>query len=148
MDAVIRALAIYAFLLVLFRITGRRSLAQITTFDFVLLLIVSEATQQGLLGNDFSLTNAFLVILTLVGTDLSLSLLSGRWPVLNRWVNSLPLVLIQDGEPLDDRMNKARVDEEDILEKARQQGLERMDQIKYAVLERNGGISIIPKQGA
>ena len=135
MDAVIRALAIYAFLLVLFRITGRRSLAQITTFDFVLLLIVSEATQQGLLGKDFSLTNAFLVILTLVGTDLALSLLSGRWPALNRWVNSLPLVLIQDGQPLDDRMNKARVDEEDILEKARQQGLEGMDQIKYAVLE-------------
>jgi uncharacterized membrane protein YcaP (DUF421 family) len=145
-DTVVRALAIYVFLLVLFRITGRRSLAQITTFDFVLLLIVSEATQQGLLGNDFSLTNAFLVILTLVGTDLALSLLSGRWPALDRWVNSLPLVLIQDGQPLDERMNKARVDERDILEKARQQGLERMDQIKYAVLERDGGISIIPKQ--
>jgi uncharacterized membrane protein YcaP (DUF421 family) len=148
MNAVIRALVIYIFLLVLFRITGRRSLAQITTFDFVLLLIVSEATQQGLLGNDFSLTNAFLVILTLIGTDLGLSLLSARWSALNRWVNSLPLVLIQDGQPLDDRMNKARVDEQDILEKARQQGLERMDQIKYAVLERDGGISIIPRQGA
>jgi uncharacterized membrane protein YcaP (DUF421 family) len=148
MDAVIRALAVYVFLVVLFRITGRRSLAQITTFDFVLLLIVSEATQQGLLGNDFSLTNAFLVILTLIGTDLALSLFSGRWPALNRWVNSLPLVLVQDGQSLDERMNKARVDQQDILEKARQQGLERMEQIKYAVLERDGGISIIPKQEA
>jgi uncharacterized membrane protein YcaP (DUF421 family) len=75
MVAVLRAAAIYCFLLLLMRLTGKRSLGQMTTFDFVLLLVVAEATQQGLLGNDFSLTNAFLVILALVGIDTGMSLI-------------------------------------------------------------------------
>lgn len=148
MDAVLRATAIYAFLLVLIRISGRRTLAQMTPFDLVLLLIVAEATQQGLLGNDFSVTNAILVITTLIGLDILMTALTHRSRWLDRWVNVLPLVLIQDGEVLDDRLERARVDREDILEQARAtQGIERMEQIKYAVLERGGGISIIPKQG-
>jgi uncharacterized membrane protein YcaP (DUF421 family) len=58
----------------------------------------------------------------------------------------VPLVVVENGQPLRDRMNKARIDEDDVLTAARQlQGLERMEQIKYAVLERNGGISIIPR---
>src|SRR4051794_19216379 len=106
MDAIIRAVVIYAFLVVLFRVTGRRTLAQVTTFDLVLLLIVSEATQQGLLGNDFSITNALLVILTLIGLDLLMGGLSRRWRPLNRWLNGLPLVLVQDGQLIDDRARK------------------------------------------
>ena len=66
MESVLRAAALYAFLLVLFRITGRRALSEITTFDFVLLLVIGEATQQALLGDDFSVINAFVVIATLV----------------------------------------------------------------------------------
>ncbi len=146
MDAVLRATAIYLFLLVLMRIAGRRTLAQMTPFDLVLLLIVAEATQQGLLGNDFSVTNAFLVITPLIGLDVLVTSLTHRSQWLDRWVNSLPIVLIQDGEVLDDRLDKARVDKEAILEQARAtQGIERMEQIKYAVLERGGGISIIPR---
>jgi uncharacterized membrane protein YcaP (DUF421 family) len=146
MDSVLRAVAIYVILLVIFRISGKRSLAQITTFDFVLLLIIGEATQQALLGEDFSMTNAFVVIVTLVGVDIGLSLLKGRSKTLERVMDDLPLVIVEDGRPLQARMDKARVDQSDVLTAARElQGLERMDQIKYAVLERNGGISIIPK---
>jgi uncharacterized membrane protein YcaP (DUF421 family) len=149
MDAVLRALAIYLVLMIVFRLAGKRSLAQITTFDFVLLLIIGEATQQALLGNDFSLTNAFLVILTLIGADIAMSLLKGRSPRLEKLVDSVPLVIVEHGQPLKDRMDKARVDEEDVLEAARElQGIERMDQIKYAVLERAGHITIIPRQGS
>jgi uncharacterized membrane protein YcaP (DUF421 family) len=146
MDAVVRAAVTYIFLVVLFRVTGRRTLAQITTFDFVLLLIVSEATQQGLLGNDFSITNAFLVILTLIGLDLLAGGLSRRWRPLDRWLNGLPLVLVEDGQLIDDRARKTGFQEDEILEQARaNQGIERMEQIKYAILERNGSISVIPK---
>jgi uncharacterized membrane protein YcaP (DUF421 family) len=146
MDAVVRAAVTYVFLVVLFRVTGRRTLAQITTFDFVLLLIVSEATQQGLLGNDFSITNAFLVILTLIGLDLLAGGLSRRWRPLDRWLNGLPLVLVEDGQLIDDRARKTGFQEDEILEQARaNQGIERMEQIKYAILERNGSISVIPK---
>src|SRR5215212_6257038 len=135
MDAVTRALVIYLFLLVLFRIIGRRSLAQITTFDLVVLLIVSEATQQALLGQDYSVVNGFLVILTLLGLNAFTLMLTWRWKFFDRWINSTPLVLIQDGEPIDDRLKRSKIDEADILEEGRNQGL---DQIKYAVLERNG----------
>lgn len=147
MDSVLRALAIYGFLLVIFRVAGRRTLSQMTSFDLILLLIVSEATQQALLGDDFSFTNAFLVIATLVGVDIALSILKRRSPHLDRWIDDVPLVIVEHGRPLEDRMRRARVDDADVLEAARaSQGLERMEQIKYAVLERSGGISIIPEQ--
>lgn len=147
MDAVLRASAIYFFLLLIFRLSGKRSIAQITSFDLILLLIISEATQQALLGQDFSLTNAFLVIVTLVGIDIGLSLLKQRSQRIEKILEDEPLIIVEEGRPLLNRMKKVRVDEADVLIAARiLQGLERMDQIKYAVLERNGGISIIPKQ--
>lgn len=147
MDSIVRAAVIYVILLLIFRIAGKRSLAQITTFDFVLLLIIGEATQQAMLGNDFSVTNATLIIVTLLALDIGLSLLQQRLPYLDKWLDDVPLVIIDDGKVLHDRLKKSRIDESDILHAARElQGLERMDQIKYAVLERGGGISIIPRQ--
>lgn len=146
MDSVIRALVLYAFLLLVFRVSGRRTLSDATTFDFVLLLIIGEATQQGLLGEDFSMTNAFLTIATLMVADIALQFTAMRVPRLDRYIEGLPVVLVENGRPLEDRMKKARVAESDVMEKARgQQGLERMEQIKYAVLETDGSISIIPK---
>lgn len=147
MDSILRAALVYLILLVLFRITGKRSLAQTTTFDLVLLLIISEAIQQALLANDDSMTNAFLIVVTLLAIDIGLSLVKARSASLDKLIDDVPLVLVDDGTPLRDRMKKARVDDDDILASARElQGLERMDQIKYAVLERSGGISIVPKQ--
>jgi uncharacterized membrane protein YcaP (DUF421 family) len=147
MDSVLRGVIIYFILLVILRVSGRRTLGQMTTFDFVLLLIIAETTQQALLGEDFSLTNAGLLIVTLMVIDIGLSLLRERWPRLNRIIEGLPLILVEDGGPIKERVDQSRVDEEDILAAAREsQGIERMDQIKYAVLERNGGTSIIPKQ--
>ncbi len=149
MDSVIRAAVIYVFLLVLFRISGRRTLSELTSFDLVLLLIVSEATQQALIGEDYSMTGAMLVILTLVFLDIALSLFKQRAPRLEKWLEGLPTVVVEDGKPLLEVMHRARIDESDILAAARElQGLERMDQIKFAVLERSGGISIIPKPDA
>lgn len=146
MDAILRGFIMYLFLLVLFRIAGRRTLGQMTNFDFVLLLIISEATQNAMIGNDFSVTNGILVILSLVGLDIGFSILKQRFPILNRHLDGLPLVLVDRGRPVQELMRKTRVDEEDILFSAREKhGLERMEQIKYAVLETNGGISIIPK---
>jgi uncharacterized membrane protein YcaP (DUF421 family) len=149
MDAVLRAAAIYFFLLVIFRIAGPRTIAQMTTFDFVLLLVIAEATQQGLIGDDFSLTQAMLLIVTLIVMDIGLSLLKEKLPFLDKWMEGSALVIVEDGKPLQERMKGARVDESDVLVAARElQGLERMDQIKFAVLERTGEISIIPKNGA
>lgn len=149
MDAFIRAAAIYMALWVIFRIAGRRTLAEMTTFDFVLLLIIGEATQQALLGDDFSVTNSLIVIVTLLLVDILVSLAKRRSQTVAKWVDGVPTIIVSDGKPLHDRLRMARVTEDDIMEAARRlQGLERMDQIKYAVMEVSGGITVIPRTAA
>ena len=147
MDSVLRATVVYFVLLLLFRLVGKRTLAEVGAFDFVLLLIIAEATQQAMIDDDNSMTNAFLVILTLVVLNVALSLVKQRSPFVDRLVDDVPILIVADGQPIRERMDKARIDERDILQAARQtQGVERLDQIKYAVLERSGGISVVPKQ--
>src|SRR5690606_21194102 len=146
MDAVLRAAAIYIALLVIFRIAGRRALSDITTLDFLLLLIIGQATGQALLGDDHSITNALLVIVALITMDLMLSLLKGRSAWLARHLEGEPMIVVEHGKTLPKRMAKSRISESDILEAARiSQGIERLDQIKFAILERNGQISVIPR---
>ena len=145
MDSVLRVVVIFVFLLVLFRLAGRRTLSEMTSFDLVLLLIVSEQTQQAMVGQDHSVMNAFLMITTLIGLDIALSLLKQRWPWVDKVLDGTPTVIVENGRPIKDLMARARVDVEDVLDAAREKmGLERLSQIKYAVLEKNGGISIIP----
>jgi uncharacterized membrane protein YcaP (DUF421 family) len=146
MNVVIRVLSVYIFLLVVLRFAGKRSLAHMTMFDFVLLLILSETTQQALIGNDYSLSKAFLAILLLVSAEIGLSILKHKVPALQKWLDGTPIVIVQNGKILKDRTDWSRIDEDDILAAAREtHGLERMEDIKYAVLEINGYISIIPK---
>jgi uncharacterized membrane protein YcaP (DUF421 family) len=148
MDTVIRAFCTYFFLLVVFRIAGRRTLGEMSAFEFVILLIISETTQQALLDSDPSMTNAGLAILTLVSASLGMSLLKQRWPGIQTIAEGRPVVLIQDGELKEEALKEARIGVDEILVAARSnQGLERLSQIKHAVLEANGGISIIPREG-
>lgn len=147
MDSIARGLAVYLFLLFVFRVSGKRTLAQTTPFDLVLLLIISETTQQAMVDDDHSLTNAALLILTLVGADLLLSVAKLRSKRVSRWLEGLPLVLVEDGQELPERMKRSRVDKEDVLSAARlQHGLQNLDEVRYAVLETSGEISIIPKR--
>jgi uncharacterized membrane protein YcaP (DUF421 family) len=149
MDLVLRGIVVYLVLLLIFRISGKRSLRNATTFDFVMLLIVAETTQQALVGDDASVTGAFLLVVVLVGTDILLSVLK-RWsPRIDRLLEGQPLVILRDGVPLRNRMDIERVDDEDILSAAREtRGINRLDEIARAVLERNGAISIEPRRGA
>jgi len=145
MSSVIRPLLIYFTLLLVFRLTGKRSIGEITTFDFLLLLIISEAVSSALLADDLSVTGAVIAATTLVVTDIVLSLAKQRWPALDRLLEDEPVILLLDGKLQHERLRKERVDESDILEAAREtQGLDRLDQIRCAVLERRGRISIIP----
>ncbi len=149
MDSVLRALAVYVFLLVVLRFVGRRVLAELTGFDFILLIIISEAVQQAMMNGDNSMTNAFLVVLTLLGANIGLSLLKERSRRLEKLLDGVPTVIVADGQPLAEVMQRARVDEADVLQAARQPLLlARLDQIQYAILERTDGISVIPKDAA
>ena len=147
MESVIRGAAIYLVVLIIIRISGRRTMAELTPFDFVLLLIVAETTQQALLGDDFSITNAVILIVTLFLIDIILSHLKTWIPSLGPVLDGTPTVLIRDGKVNQRALKRARVSEDDILVAARhQQGLENMGEVKHAVLETDSGISVIPRK--
>jgi uncharacterized membrane protein YcaP (DUF421 family) len=146
MEAVLRVAAVYFFLMIVFRVAGKRSLAEATPFDLLMLLVISETTQQAMVGDDHSLTAAVLMIFTFVSIEIGLSWLKQRSERIARWLEDVPLIIVDNGQLLKDRMDRSRIDVQDVLEAARElRGLERLDQIKYAVLERHGSISIIPR---
>lgn len=146
MDTVVRALAIYFALLVLTRISGRRTLSQVSVFDFVLVLLIAETSQNALVGQDGSITNAIVLITTLILTDVGLSVLKARAHWIALLIDGAPTVLIRDGEIDTQAMSRARVSLDDILQCARgQNGLLRIEEVGYAVLETSGTISIVPR---
>jgi uncharacterized membrane protein YcaP (DUF421 family) len=146
MESVLRGTVVYLFLLVVFRLAGKRTLSEASPFDLILLLIISETTQQAMVDSDHSMTNGAILILTLLGLDIILSLLKQRLSWLDPILDGTPVVIVQDGKLLQDRMDRERVDVSDILEAARiERGLESLEQIRLAVLERGGKISIIPR---
>ena len=148
MDSVLRAIAVYILLLVILRLAGSRTMAQITTFDFILMLIISEAVQQAMINDDNSMVNAFLIVITLVGMNVLMSLLKQRSNRVERLLDGTPLLLIERGKIHSDRLQRERVDEADVLEAARElQGVSTLDEIEYAVLEKNGQVTIVPKHG-
>jgi uncharacterized membrane protein YcaP (DUF421 family) len=145
MDSVLRAASIYMILLLIFRIAGRRTLSQITTFDLVLTLIISEAIQQAMIATDTSVTNAVLLVVTLVAIDVALSLVKQRWTRIEHVIEGAPLLLMADGRSDRVAMRKERVDDDDVLGAARKHlGLERLQQVKHAVIEPSGDITVVP----
>ena len=147
MDLVFRGLFMYLFLLILLRVSGNRQFSEMTSFDIVLLLMIAEATQQAMIGGqDFSVTAGAIVIMTLVGVDIALSHIKQWSRKADLLLEGVPVLLVDNGNFLRENMRRERVDEEDILAAAREmQGLESIDQVKFAVLERAGQISIIPR---
>lgn len=145
MESVLRTLGVYLFLMVVLRATGKRTMNQITLFDFVLLLVLSETTQQAMMGQDYSMIDCWIVVTTFVFLDVTLSLLKQKFPRLDRILEGQPLVIVREGKLIREVTEKARIDVGDVLQAARQlQGLESLEQVKWAVLERDGSISIIP----
>ena len=95
MESIIRGVVIYAFLYLIFRIAGKRTLAQTSPFELVLLLIISETTQQAMVDRDQSVTNALLLIVTLVGLSVMLSVIKHHSQTASRWLEGLPVRVTQ-----------------------------------------------------
>jgi uncharacterized membrane protein YcaP (DUF421 family) len=149
MESVVRGLVVYLFLLLVFRVSGKRTLSETTSFDLVLLLIISETTQQAMVNDDHSFTNAAILITTLVGMDVVLSLIKQASPAADRWLDGAPQLLVRGGRLLEANMRQERIDKQDILEAGREQeGLHSLAQIELAVLERSGKISVVPRAAA
>lgn len=149
MDTVIGALCVYTLVLVMTRLSGRRTLAQVSVFDLVLVLLVAETAQDAMVGDDPSFTNAAILMGTLILSDVLLSLAKGRSRWLHRVIDGVPTVLVRNGTVDAEALRLSRVSREDILEAARvQQGLRRMEEVDFAILETSGTISILPVRPA
>ena len=147
MDLVVRAAVIFVALLLVMRAAGNRQFSELTVFDAVLIIVIAEVTGNSLSGDDYSLTSSIVVIVTLVVLDLLMSILKRRFPRFSKVSDGIPILLVENGRFIWKNLRKEHVGEEEILAAARElQGLERISDIKYAVLESSGSISIIPKQ--
>lgn len=143
---VLRAVLSYGLLLFVLRLAGKRTLSEMTTFDFIVVLMLSEAVQPAMTGDDTSFTSAALIVLTLVAIDTLLGIAKYRSPRVSAVVEDVPTVLVREGAPVEKALTAMRVDIEDIMEAARlQHGLKHFREVRFAVLERSGGISIIPR---
>ena len=132
METVLRGASVYVILLVIFRLSGRRTMSQATPFDLVLLLVVAETTQQALLADDKSVTNALVLVTVLFSFDVLLSYAKRASPFVDRLLDGVPTVLVTDGRPDAVAMRRSRVTLSDVLAAARSsQGLERLDQYPF-----------------
>jgi uncharacterized membrane protein YcaP (DUF421 family) len=143
MDLVLRTAAVFAFLLVLTRVIGRRELSSLQPFDLILLIILGDAVQQGLTQDDYSLTGAFLVIGTFAILQVSVSWVGYRFPRTRPVLEGTPLVVVQDGNVIEANLKRERLTVEEIAEEARGQQIAHLADVKWAVLETNGTISFI-----
>lgn len=137
--------AIYLLLLLIFRIAGRRTLAETTSFDLVLLLIIGETTQQAMVGNDDSVMGAMIAILSLVSLDMAITYLKKAFPAFDSLLEGKPVLLIHEGKVQHAAIRANGLDDEDLKEAARlSHGLDDMEDVRQATLERDGKISIVP----
>ncbi|QEP91354.1 DUF421 domain-containing protein [Klebsiella pneumoniae] len=148
MEMVLRAAAIYLILLIIFKIAGRRTLMQLTNFDLILLLIISEATQQAMLSTDYSVTGSMLTIVTTVSIDILFGYIKKKkFAQAENFLDGTPVIVVENGAVIDEKIKLVNISVDDILLAAVQHhGIYELKAIKFAILERNGQISIIPEQ--
>lgn len=143
MATILRAIAAYFFLLLTVRAISRRPGGQMTPFEFVLIFLIGGMSIQAVVADDRSLVNAFCAVATIGLTHSMVNYLKQRFPAVGRVVDGTPVVLMERGQWRRKQMHRHGIQEEDVLAASRSVGVEREEQIKYAVLERNGRISII-----
>jgi uncharacterized membrane protein YcaP (DUF421 family) len=148
MDLAIRAAFLFCFVYLLTRIIGRRELSSLEPFDLILLIVIGDAIQQGLTQDDYSVTGAMIVVGTFAMLQVLVSFVSYRFPRLRPALDGEPIIVVQDGKPIERNMKRERLTLEEVLVQARGQQVASLEQIEWAVLETSGKISIIPKNSS
>jgi uncharacterized membrane protein YcaP (DUF421 family) len=146
-DIVIRATVAFLFIYVLTRIIGRRELNSLEPFDLILLVMMGDLVQQGVTQNDFSVTGLMLAGGTVGFLAMTFSYVSFKVRRLRPLLDGEPIVLLQDGKPIERNLRRERLTVEEVAANARLQQIASLEDIQWAVLETNGQISFIPKPG-
>ncbi|HEY4428368.1 MAG TPA: YetF domain-containing protein [Solirubrobacteraceae bacterium] len=144
MDLVIRATVVFFFILLVTRIAGRRELAELEPFDVILLVVLGDLVQQGITQSDESVTGTLIVISTIGLLSVAVSWLSFRSRRVRRLTAGEPLVLVQDGRPIERNLRRERITLDDVEEEARRAQIASLAEVQWAILEDDGHISCIP----
>ena len=143
LEKIFRPLVVYLFLLVAFRFSGKRELGQATLFDFLIILLISNVVQNAIIGPDNSILGAFAGVATLLTLSWGLNKLTARSSRARNLLEGSPTLLIHDGKVLDSAMRRESVATNDLLTALREQGIASVSEVRYAVLELDGKISVI-----
>ncbi|HZT91048.1 MAG TPA: YetF domain-containing protein [Gaiellaceae bacterium] len=147
MDIVIRATAAYVFIIFMLRIIGRRELSLLGPADLVLLVVMGDLIQSGVTQSDYSVTGVFLAVSTFALLTAAMSFVTYKWRRAQTLIEGEPLILVEDGRPIEKNLRAERLNLDDVAEEARGQGIESVDEIKWCVLETSGTMSFIKKKG-
>ena len=145
MEVIVRGTVIFFFLLVLTRGLKRRTLADMAPFEMILLVVMGDIVQQGVTQEDYSLTGAVLAASTFAFWVTVVSYVSWKWQRVGRVIDGVPVVIVQDGRPVIEALRVERMPVDEVMEAARQQGLDSLDKVRLAVLEQSGRVSFIKK---
>lgn len=142
-EKLIRPLMVYGFLLVAFRFSGKRELGQATLFDFLIILLISNVVQNAMIGDDNSIGGAFAGVAVLLTLSWGLNKLSAHSPKVRKILEGSPTLLVHDGKVIDRAMRRESVSLNDLLMALRENGIASLTEVRYAILELDGKISII-----
>lgn len=145
MDLVIRAVVGFAFVYLLTRVVGRRELSSLQPFDLIMLVMIGDLVQQGITQNDFSVTGMVLVGGTVALMTVAVSYSSFRFPRLRPLLDGEPVIVVEDGKPIQRNLRRNRITLEELAAAARQQQIAAIEDVRWGVLETNGRISFIVK---
>jgi uncharacterized membrane protein YcaP (DUF421 family) len=146
MDIVIRALVAFCFVFLLTRVVGRRELSSLEPFDLIMLVMLGDLVQQGVTQNDFSITGLVLAGGTIAILTVFVSVLSFFVPRLRPVLDGEPVILVDDGRVIERNTRVNRITEGELAAAARSQQVAKIEDVRWAVLETSGKISIIPKK--
>ena len=147
MEIVIRAAVVFVFLWLVTRAVGRSTLGELSTFQLVFYIVLGDLIQQGVTQQDYSVTGAVLAISVFAVLTVAVSWVNLRWPKARPLIHGAPVVVVSDGEMRADLMRVERLSVDDLYEAARADGIERMSQVRLAVLEADGQISFFKRDG-
>ena len=147
METVIRVVFVYAFVWACFRVLGKRELSQMAPFELVMLLFVPQFFSRALTRQDYSMTNAIAASTTLFSLVLLTSILSFKFGAFRRFMAARPTVLVKSGQILSRSLGQERIAAEEIFSAMHKAGVERLEQVQWAILEADGKIAIIRSDG-
>ncbi len=146
-EFVLRGVLVYGFLLVVLRLTGKRQVGQLAPFDLVLLLVLSNAVQNSMNAGDNSVSGGYILVLTLLVANGLVGWISFRSKAVELLVEGKPLILVHEGVVDEQALGAERITHHELMAAVRQAGLTDLDTVRYAILETNGRINVVPKEG-